>query len=48
MATGIFTETGKKTLTSVLNIEMLDKADNVIRLILDRMIEIAETFEDSG
>jgi hypothetical protein len=47
MATGIFKETGKKTLTSTLNIEMLDKADEVLKLILDRMIEIAENFNEN-
>jgi hypothetical protein len=46
MSTGIFIETGKKTLTSTLNAQMLDKADEVVKLIMDRMAEIAESFSE--
>lgn len=42
LSTGIFKETGKKTLTSTLDIQMLDKANDVIELILERITEIAE------
>lgn len=49
LSTGIFKETGKKTLTSTLDIQMLDKANDVIELILERITRIAENFsEDFG
>ncbi|HON35877.1 MAG: hypothetical protein WAZ20_03155 [Methanothrix sp.] len=49
LSTGIFKETGKKTLTSTLDIQTLDKANDVIELILERITRIAENFsEDFG
>ena len=46
MSTGIFKETGKKTLTSDLNVQMLDKANQVVEMIMDRMDEIAGRFSE--